>query len=89
MPRSETDRGQYDVSHERYSSDLSGSEFAFIGFRAKALNCRRIVGVGNPGPLELRGFEPLISVVQAPCAPRDGATLKAQFVTMFEDRLLA
>jgi hypothetical protein len=29
-----------------------------IGFHAKALNCRRIVGVGNPGPLELRGFEP-------------------------------
>jgi hypothetical protein len=39
--------------------------------------------------VELRGFEPLISVVRAPCAPRDGATLKTQFVTMFEDGLLA
>ena len=35
-----------------------------IGFRAKALNCRRIVGAGNPG--ELRGFEPLTSAVLAP-----------------------
>jgi hypothetical protein len=59
---------------------LSGSEFAFIGFRAKALNCRRIVGVENPGPLELRGFEPLISVVRA---PRDFPQLGGIFQVLF------
>ena len=37
---------------------------------------------------ELSGFERLISW-WARCAPRDGATLKTQFVIMFEDRLLA
>jgi hypothetical protein len=34
-------------------------------------------------------IEPLISAALAPCAPRDGATLKTQFVTKFEDGLLA
>jgi len=45
--------------------------------------------ISNSCVVELRGFEPLISVVRVPCAPRDGATLKTQFVTMFEDGLLA